>query len=1183
MDQNKISTQYIMKINNLKKRKHKQRLLKEAGLKNVQDAKKALGMVGEKADDVYRQLMENHNKQVDEIKKNKLKETNKINYDIQKDVKRVKHFNDNGKAITVKNIAPKKLKKIIASIDTTKRTILTFNGRHYTLTPENQKKLLDEDLLIKKTTSGSYNHAIVYQMIDVKEIEIERPKWLGKSKNEGAFFKYYHNTSLNLDEFGVHGSKQEEYNENCFVQALISLHIDDSIITEVRKIICSKYLPTNKLTAIAEKFNLYIRVKTLDAHKETLNFGKKGNKEILLGLIDQHYFAVKKVDWTSYAVKNYFDICNEDGFEMMYPNGNRIRKDVSGNRCTTSWETIKYMYENQDKYLTQIPYEHLLDTQYYKEAKEITNLETIPDNFRENKVPEKNEERRIIVFFDFETITNEIIHKPYIVCNSKTEVEYGEDCGHKMLKKLFKMFHTADNKATIILVAHNAGYDFRFIQQYIHIESIIERGHTVMEVKGKFYACKGKSINIVLKDSYSIITMPLKKFGKCFGLAQTKEILPYNLYTSKNIATQFLSIQECRDACDIQVRCDHLDRNVDEKDYEDYFKLFIENASKWDCIKEGLIDIVQYSKVYCEMDVEVLKQGYNKFGEMLKESCNMKIEDFISSAQLAHQYMLEKDVFTDVIQLSSTPRDYIMKCMVGGRTMCAGNKKQHVLGVIDDFDAVSLYPSAMKRLGGYLKGKPKVLENRSYGFLQKQDGYFVQIKVKKVKKKYKFPQMSYINDEGVRVFTNEPPNNLFVCKFELEDLIKFHKIEFEVIDGYYYNEGRNNALSDVIEMVFNERIKLKKVKNPLQEIYKLIMNSSYGKTLQKAIADEIKFKDDKDIDNFIDKHYNRIVHYEELYGSNDDYKRYKIKMEKGINEHFNNCHCGVEVLAMSKRIMNEVMCLAEDNGLNIYYTDTDSMHIKQENISVLASKYFDTYGRELIGKGMNQFHTDFDSDILKGDIHAVECIFLGKKCYIDKLVGDEEGVYDYHIRMKGIPNGSIKYKAKVENRTLMDIYKSLYAGNPETFDLCCQGDKISFEYNKDYTITTRAKFERTLQFTKGILEKPRIEEIVNTNDSKCVIYLLHSDDSNKTYVGKSVNEVKREAGHQKACFKENNQDVHKHIMANGGWDNWRMTILERVENQTDLQDREQYFIDKIRPSLNMRNAKKKPVEKEFNI
>ena len=260
------------------------------------------------------------------------------------------------------------------------------------------------------------------------------------------------------------------------------------------------------------------------------------------------------------------------------------------------------------------------------------------------------------------------------------------------------------------------------------------------------------------------------------------------------------------------------------------------------------------------------------------------------------------------------------------------------------------------------------------------------------------------------------------------------------------------------------------------------------------------------------------------------------------------------------------------------------MHIRHKDIEVLAQKYKEMYDRELIGKGMGQFHTDFDSDILKGDIHAVESIFLGKKCYIDKLVGDEEGVYDYHMRMKGIPNGSIKYKAKVEGRTVMDIYKSLYAGNPETFDLCCQGDKISFEYNKDYTISTRQKFERTLQFTKGVLEKPvPIEGEIAKEEGNCVVYLLHSDDSNKTYVGKSINESKRKQGHLKSCLEDKNQNVHKHIMETGGFDNWNMTILERMDTPEKLQEREQYFIDKIKPSLNMRNAKKKEKEKEFNI
>jgi hypothetical protein len=35
---------------------------------------------------------------------------------------------------------------------------------------------------------------------------------------------------------------------------------------------------------------------------------------------------------------------------------------------------------------------------------------------------------------------------------------------------------------------------------------------------------------------------------------------------------------------------------------------------------------------------------------------------------------------------------------------------------------------------------------------------------------------------------------------------------------------------------------------------------------------------------------------------------------------------------MSKRIMNEVICLAEDNEIEIFYQDTDSMHIQKADI-----------------------------------------------------------------------------------------------------------------------------------------------------------------------------------------------------------------------------------------------------------
>ena len=60
--------------------------------------------------------------------------------------------------------------------------------------------------------------------------------------------------------------------------------------------------------------------------------------------------------------------------------------------------------------------------------------------------------------------------------------------------------------------------------------------------------------------------------------------------------------------------------------------------------------------------------------------------------------------------------------------------------------------------------------------------------------------------------------------------------------------------------------------------------------------------------------------------------------------------------------MNKVMCLADDHGINIYYTDTDSIHIDEAGVEPLAKLYEEKYEQKLIGKQLGQFHCDFDPD-----------------------------------------------------------------------------------------------------------------------------------------------------------------------------------------------------------------------------
>jgi len=52
--------------------------------------------------------------------------------------------------------------------------------------------------------------------------------------------------------------------------------------------------------------------------------------------------------------------------------------------------------------------------------------------------------------------------------------------------------------------------------------------------------------------------------------------------------------------------------------------------------------------------------------------------------------------------------------------------------------------------------------------------------------------------------------------------------------------------------------------------------------------------------------------------------KYLIKERVEVIDQEAFTYIGVMILSISKRIMNEVICTAEDNKIPIYYQDTDS-------------------------------------------------------------------------------------------------------------------------------------------------------------------------------------------------------------------------------------------------------------------
>jgi hypothetical protein len=258
------------------------------------------------------------------------------------------------------------------------------------------------------------------------------------------------------------------------------------------------------------------------------------------------------------------------------------------------------------------------------------------------------------------------------------------------------------------------------------------------------------------------------------------------------------------------------------------------------------------------------------------------------------------------------------------------------------------------------------------------------------------------------------------------------------------------------------------------------MNSSYGKTITKPIKKEYEIVDTtEELNKMIIRNHNKIVEYSQIKGTD----KWIVVKSKTTEAHKNMPQIGSEILDMSKLIMDEVMCLAEDNGIYIWLQDTDSMHVKNSDIKKLIKLFKEKYGRDLIGNQMGQFHSDFEDIKIKtgefdeageektrsvGVLGALRSIGLGKKCYYDKLIGWDEKtkeiVFGEHYRMKGIPSKVIIERAKEMNMTIEELYDYLSTGEEVKFDLAKYEHLPSFEFTKDGTVSSRISFTRSIKF-----------------------------------------------------------------------------------------------------------------------
>jgi DNA polymerase elongation subunit (family B) len=677
-----------------------------------------------------------------------------------------------------------------------------------------------------------------------------------------------------------------------------------------------------------------------------------------------------------------------------------------------------------------------------------------------------------IYYADFETDVTVNPHKAYLCC-----LAYAAD--GKQYTKTIKGNRIAQDlldflKPDSLTYFHNLKYDACFFvnQADEYDVKVLQRNGTVIEL---ILNHKTEKKKLTFHNSYSIIPAPLRAFPAMFKLNVFKEYMPYKAYTAENVRRELIPLAEFLRYYDA------------ENGVNDHHKEIRKNAERIGALKGNFIHIMKYAEFYCKTDCVVLAQGLITFNRDLNqifkenEVYMPSINHFLSISAVGYQFAIAYGCLKDCYALSGKPQDFILRCVSGGRCMTANNQKIIAEGKIQDFDAVSLYPSAMYVMNGIPKGIPKIIQEEDKLNILNFDGtkgspglwpdaFFIEINIKSLKckcsKEYEFGLVWKINAKGSKIYCNDPVNNYYVDKRGLLDLLEYYDIEYEIIRGYYFNEGMNTKINEFIKKLFDLRLKYKKEGNALQNTIKLLLNSIYGKSILKSIPTDTKIVSVEDLNKYIVQHYNYINEIEEKN------KKAFIRTIKTIDSHFNVPHFGATVLSWSKHLMNRVICLAEQIGIKIYYTDTDSIHIDEEKIEPLADAFKDKYDKELIGSNLTQFHTDFapfrcaqgpDGSFpnSKGNIYSTMLIALGKKSYVD-LLEDEEGNTGYHIRMKGIPEQVLMNYCKNNNLLIDELYLKLYDDEMITFDLTdgCN----CFRKTRTFDQVTLNNFKRRVKF-----------------------------------------------------------------------------------------------------------------------
>lgn len=510
------------------------------------------------------------------------------------------------------------------------------------------------------------------------------------------------------------------------------------------------------------------------------------------------------------------------------------------------------------------------------------------------------------------------------------------------------------------------------------------------------------------------------------------------------------------------------------------------------CIKDGIFDVGKYAEYYCERDVDLLCLGlrcWAAIGEQDATKNTFKglppfkkfdVFNFLSApaiAQAVTEAEVRKGAPNDFQEDPRSNKDaqytykykgilrkFMLHATTGGRCTLANETRMlvNVLAkdarvkeiyekvvsrgekpteeelkdmfrlTIQDFDARSLYPTAMSRAFIPL-GKPRVVDFRDHPMTYENiiasaidgtaptDAMYLITKIK-YGEPLAMPSNCWKQEkpEPRCRWTNDVPDDVIQLRklTDLYTMIETQKASFIILGGLEWRNGKATEIQEFMKKTYEFR-RLNHsggFDHPIQEAAKLIMNSFYGKNVTKMrefneiFFPKVLWKHDEKTDqfyqvngadnlmNYLKDHWRDIKQVISVGGS------FAVKV-KAEDESAYDVNFGCEVLAGARALICRVSAAIEKiTKQPPLYTDTDSLHVFGWQIEAIADWFEKKFKIPMIGGELGQFHPDFEPQGFKPGEKFMGSVFfcgVGKKMYIDEIIGDQGSTY-FHKRAKGI-------------------------------------------------------------------------------------------------------------------------------------------------------------------------------------